>query len=110
MVAPKTIKRNVKLLDEIKNIAKNYFYALEQIKKEKTLNDSEREPNQYEIFVSRVRYAYHTLNVTDQIFINNEFFFEEYPKWWIKNYSPSAFYRQRIKSMKRFKEAIDNAY
>lgn len=110
MVKHKRKSKSRKLLEEIELISKNYFYALKQIKNEQTLNDSNKGPSQYQIFVSRVKYAYHTLSATDQIFINNEFFFEDYPRWWEKSYTTSEFYRQRLKSMKNFKEALDNAY
>ena len=106
----KKTKRSEILLKEIETISKNYFHALKQIKEEKALNDSSGELNEYQLYVARVRYAYHTLNSIDQIFINNEFFFEDYPRWWEKRYTPSAFYKQRLKSMKNFKEAFENAY
>ena len=100
-----------KLVSEVKAIADLYFYSLEVIKKrQQLLRDSEQDVDEYISYVVRVRAAFHTLKHVEQIFINNEFFYEAYPDWWRDLYKESAYYRIRKNSMKHFKEAVENAY
>ena len=107
----KTRKENRKLFEEIQSIAKLYFIALDKLKHQRRdcLCDKENETDKYSDYVRRIRNAYHSLNYLDQLFINNDFFYQEYANWWMKIYSRSTYYRLRVKSMKRFKEAVDNA-
>ena len=103
---------NQKLFQEIKDISDAYFYALEVIKGNKSqfLSDIKKNNEEYQDFVRRVQTAFHSLDYVEQTFINNDFFYEAYAHWWSKIYSKSSYYRLRLKSMKHFKEAIDNAY
>ena len=102
---------NRRLFDEVKAIADMYFYALSKLKKRYGyISDSDRTNNEYISYVAKVRYAFHSLSDIEQVFINNEFFYEAYPEWWKPVYTRSTFYRIRNKSMRHFKEAVDNAY
>ena len=97
------------LADDIKTIAMNYFIALRCLEKEeRVFNDSDGEENDYEKHVRRVRKAFQSLDGLERTFINNEFFYEDYPEWWNKTFSRTSFYRIRRKSMIDFLEAFNN--
>lgn len=99
-------KRTIK--EEIEEIARLYFVALEKMKVKNGLSDSGGGSNDYREYISRVRRAYHELDSLERTIINNEFFFEEYPYWWEKLFSRSTFYRLKKRSMLRFKAAFEN--
>ena len=97
------------LADEIRQIARNYFVALRCLEKmDLVLNDSEDDENDYEKHVRRVRNSFSSLDGVERTFINNEFFYQDYPDWWNKTFSRTTYYRLRRKSMIDFKEAFDN--
>lgn len=53
-------------------------------------------------YVLRVKKAYGKLDYVNQMFINNEFFFEDKPYWWMKIYSRATFYRLKNKAVESF--------
>ena len=97
------------LTKRIQEIAKNYFIALRKTQiKGLTLSDSESEENDYERHVRRVKNAFDSLDALEKTFINNEFFYEDYPDWWNKTFSKTTYYRLRRRSMIRFVEAFES--
>lgn len=102
------IEKIHRLENEINQIAEMYFSAISSKNDEEVLYDSEEELSDYERFVLRIRRAFESLNKEEQLFINNEFFYQDYPNWWKKRYSKAAFFKIRNRSMKRFKEAFDH--
>lgn len=98
------------LYEEAKRIAHFYFVALRVIKHGQTINDSNKITlDDYESYIMRVRLAYNQLDLVDQRIINNDFFYQEYPGWWVKTFSKSTYYRLRSRSIKNFVEAFNNA-
>ena len=97
-------KRN--LTQEIQEIAKFYFIALQKIREE-GLRDSIYEPSDHEKFISRVQDAFDSLTDIEKEFINNDFFYQAYPNWWMKYYSKSKYYMIRKQSMMSFLEAFE---
>ena len=96
---------------EIRTIASNYFVALKKVnskKRKRCLSDSSSGENIYQRHVRRVKSAYDQLDSLEQSFINNDFFYENYPEWWKKSFSKSSYYRLRRISMVHFLEAFQN--
>ena len=93
---------------EMEDISNFYFLALKHISHPEKLKDSGESIGDYELYVARVRRAFHSLDYLDQTIINNEFFYEAYANWWKKLYSRSTFYRLKKKCMFRFLEAFNN--
>ena len=50
--------------------------------------------------------SYSHLSKLDQLIINNEFFYGDYPGWWRKYFSSPLFFKLRKEAMKRFLEGI----
>lgn len=61
--------------------------------------DSKHQQNQ---FVYRVKEAFEDLNPTEQLFINNDFFYEDYPNWWKGIYSPMQYARYKKRAIIHF--------
>ena len=108
----KTRSENQLLCTQVKEIANMYFYALEKIRNRarQHLSDAEGDTDEYIDYVRRVRVAFHSLDHIEETFINNEFFYQAYARWWEKLYSRTSYYRIRLRSMRHFKLAVDNAY
>ena len=96
------------LSKQMEDISKFYFLALKHISHPEKLKDSGELISDYELYVARVRRAFHSLDYLDQTIINNEFFYEAYDGWWRKLYSRSTFYRLKKKCLIRFLEAFNN--
>lgn len=111
MESQKTRQENQLLFDEVKEIADAYFYATERIRKKRRdcLKDADSDDDQYLKYVRKVTRAFQSLDFVEQTFINNEFFYQAYARWWEKLYSRTSFYRIRLRSMRHFKEAVNNA-
>ncbi len=88
---------------KVSTIALMYVFARKKSYLEKTIN------NKYSDFVNKVNNCFDRLNGIDKLFINNEFFYEEYPYWWIDIYSKSSFYRYKRKAMMSFLREYENA-
>ena len=92
----------------VQQIANMYFAALRHVESGEEINGLRGTLVCFVAFVNRVRKAYYQLDDLEKVFINNDFFYEEYPNWWKSIYSKSTYYRLKKRSMKRFKEAFDN--
>lgn len=82
----------------IEDIAKKYFEYLK--------NTEQKGSKSY---IKKVKEAYNKLDQLEQQFINNEFFYQNYPNWWKKIYPKTTYYRIKKKSMVNFLEAFDHA-
>ena len=103
-------KNKKTLYEQAKEIARFYFVALRVLEHGLTINDSkEITMSDYKSYIMRVKYAYNKLDLIDKRIINNDFFFQEYPGWWVDIYSKSTYYRLRSRSIKNFLEAFNNA-
>ena len=89
------------LVGYVQSIANHYFLAINNLRVDK---DSYEDGN----YVKRVKNAYLELNGEMRRFINNDFFYEDYPFWWKRYYSKATYYRLKRKSMLKFKEAFDS--
>lgn len=96
------------LSNRIQQIADMYFVALRHVESGEEINGLRGTLVGFVAFINKVKNAYYQLDDLEKIFINNDFFYEEYPNWWKPIYSKSTYYRLKKRSMKRFKEAFDN--
>lgn len=80
------------LINQMELIAKGYF---DDRKKRGTefLNDSDNliYINHRERFIKRVENAYLELDPLEQLVINNDFFYEDYPNWWTDLFSKNSY-------------------
>lgn len=53
-------------------------------------------------YVARVESIFEELTSQEKIIINNEYFFEEYPFWWIGTYSKRDFKKNKKKALVHF--------
>ena len=94
----------------IRTISKNYFIALKRrmfIKPEQ-LKDSNGEEDDFEKLIRRVRETYNKLDALEKAFINNDFFYQNYPDWWKDTFSKTTYYRLRRQSMRHFLQVFEN--
>lgn len=102
-----TLKKGKKSpVQAIQEIAKLYFIALRKVREE-GLRDSMYEPSDYEKYISRVQNAFDSLTDIEKEFINNDFFYQAYPNWWMKYYTRYKYYSIRKQSMMSFLEAFE---
>ena len=86
-------------------IAKTFFEFKRENRNEKLVLadinqfDSKHSQNH---FVHRVEEAYSGLNPIEQLFINNDFFYEDYPDWWKELYSKSQYTRYMKRAIVHF--------
>lgn len=100
----------IDLAKTIRSIARKYLIALRKTSsKGSTLKDSGEEDD-YQRYINKVKRAYEKLDDLEKHFINNDFFYQEYPYWWKVTFSKSSYYRIRRKSMTAFLEAFNNEY
>ena len=90
----------IKLKSSVEDIAGRYFECLKKLA-------SSKPGKSHSLYVKRVKDAYSKLDTLEQNFINNEFFYQDYPDWWKKLYSKTTFYRIKRQSMKDFLEAFN---
>ena len=95
---------------DIKTIAKNYFIALKRRKilARQELRECLEVEDDFERHIRKVRAAYNQLDALEKTFINNDFFYQNYPEWWKDSFSKTTYYRLRRQSMIHFKEVFDN--
>lgn len=62
--------------------------------------------NPYSRYINIIVKAYESISSEEKKFINNEFFFQEYPFWWEKSYSYPIFINILNRSMEAFIKAI----
>ena len=85
-------------------IAKTFFQFKEGRSEPSLLSDSNKsdhkhQPNQ---FVNRVEETYYELNPIEQLFINNDFFYEDYPNWWKDIYTRTQYLRFKKRAIIHF--------
>ena len=85
-------------------IAKTYFASRKRTQLEERLFDSndKHEKNKYDTYTERVENAYKKLDSLERLFINNEFFYQEYAFWWIERFSKNTYYRYKKKAIIHF--------
>lgn len=85
-------------------IAKTFFEFKKDHKETYELSDV----NQYDSkhsqnsFINRVEEAYSGLNPIEQLFINNDFFYEDYPDWWKDLYTKTQYTRYMKRAIVHF--------
>lgn len=98
-----------KMANDIKTIAKNYFIAL---KRKRIFGENLKEPasveSDFERHIRKVNRAYEQLDELEKTFINNDFFYQNYPNWWKETFSKTSYYRLRRQSMRHFMELFNN--
>ena len=85
-------------------IADTYFAARKYENQVPKMYDAEagKPINQYTIYIERVEKTYEKLDTLEQIFINNEYFFQNYKDWWRKAYSKKMYNFYLKKTLVRF--------
>ena len=94
------------LKEEVEEIAKLYFIAM-QMMKNSGLSDSGGKPSDQQRYIIRVENAFESLTDIEKEFINNDFFYQTYPNWWKKYYTRSKYYLIKKRSMQAFLEAFE---
>ena len=98
---------NLKSLDkEMTTVASKYFAALRNLKLLSAQSGEVDPLNPYLIYLRKVTAAFDSLCEEDKKFINNEYFYQEYPNWWQTIYTQSSFYRIKKRSLENFLEAF----
>lgn len=64
--------------------------------------------NPFSIYIEKVQHAYESLTDIERAIINNDFFYQNYPKWWEGYYKRSTYYRYKSIAMKKFIEVFEN--
>ncbi|HNX16518.1 MAG TPA: hypothetical protein PKO28_04080 [Bacilli bacterium] len=98
------------LSQEVEKIASMYFASKKQVKKMKLYSFSSGDSDfddPFVLMISRVEKAFSRLDNLDKIFINNDFFHENYPFWWENIYPKCTYYRYKRKAMVNFLKAYD---
>lgn len=97
----KTTLKN--LIREMEIISKLYFTKNEK-RVDCYLSDSDAEDRvtPHDRFVSHVEEAYMSLNPLEQLMINNDFFYEEYPDWWKDLFSLKSYNRVKRNAIVHF--------
>ena len=85
-------------------IAKTFFEFKRERKEKAILADIDQFNSKHSqnTFIHRVEEAYNGLNPIEQLFINNDFFYEEYPDWWKELYSKTQYTRFMKRSIIHF--------
>ena len=60
-------------------------------------------------FLDNINRSYSHLSKLDQMIINNEFFYGDYPGWWKSYFSSPLFLKLKTEAMKRFWEGLSYA-
>ena len=94
------------LKEEVEEIAKLYFIAM-QMMKNSGLSDSDGKPSDQQRYITKVENAFESLTDIEKEFINNDFFYQAYPNWWKKYYTRSKYYLIKKRSMQAFLEAFE---
>lgn len=98
----KLTKMTLKEMDEeMEEIVSRFFKAKYQKNNSFTLMDVENE-NEENDHVLKVEKAFYSLNSLEQLFMNNDYFLEAYPYWWVGQYSKTTYYRERKKAVEHF--------
>ena len=70
--------------------------------------ETDSSQNQYTIYVQRVEKAYSSLDPLEQLFINNDFFYQNYPFWWMEVYSKKSYLTFKKKAIVHFLRSFFN--
>ena len=92
-------------LDKKMRVVANAYFASEKKRKAIShLSDSESQfdKERYQTFSDRVKWAFSSLSKEEQKFINNEYFYEEYPYWWLGQYKKREFKKNKKKAVINF--------
>ena len=98
-------KESLQSLTKHMELIAKTFFAFKQERKEKAMlsdNDQFNSKHSQNSFINRVEEAYGNLNPIEQLFINNDFFYEEYPDWWKELYSKTQYTRYMKRSIIHF--------
>ena len=98
-------KENLNSLSkQMELIAKAFFASKEYIHTHMRLNDSGSFDMKHSqtVFIKRVERTYEMLNPLEQLFINNDFFYEDYPLWWKDLYSKSQYQHYKKRTIIHF--------
>ena len=92
------------LTKEMELIAKTFFEYRNDTEEVSVLADSDQTNAKHSqnSFVKRVEEAFSGLNPTEQLFINNDFFYEDYPDWWVKIYTKTQYSQYMKRSIVHF--------
>lgn len=77
------------LIKQMELIAKSFFASKQYAQVCNRLGDKRTNDDKYRQtqLIKKVESTYERLNPIEQLFINNDFFYEEYPMWWKDIYS-----------------------
>ncbi len=64
--------------------------------------ETDTSQNQYTLFIQKVHDAYETLDPLEQLFINNDFFYQNYPYWWMETYTKQNYAHYKKKAIIHF--------
>ena len=70
--------------------------------------ETDTSQNQYTLFVKRVEDTYATLDPLEQLFINNDFFYQNYPYWWMEVYNKKTYLSFKKKAIIHFLRSFFN--
>ena len=92
------------LTKRMQEIANMFFTSKKYAEITPKLYDVETDTsqNQYTLFVKKVEEAYAKLDPLEQLFINNDFFYQNYPYWWMEVYSKQNYNQYKKKAIIHF--------
>ncbi len=90
------------LSKKMETIAKNYFFARNILLKRIELSDDNF--LLMIVYMQHIHACYAKLDDSEKQFINNEFFYQDYPNWWKNKLTPSTYIRLKTKSIRHFLE------
>lgn len=100
---------NEENLDErMIGIANNYFLARRILNSSLSLTDENF--NILCAYINNVKKAFSSLQMEEQTFINNEYFYEAAPLWWQKTLSFNSYRKIKRQSINHFLEAFRVGY
>ena len=70
--------------------------------------ETDTSQNQYTLFTKKVEEAYAQLDPLEQLFINNDFFYQNYPYWWMEVYPKRTYIIYKRKAILHFLRCFFN--
>lgn len=95
-----------KLEEEMRNIANIYFISLRHITSNRLSSGDDDTYSPFYKYYEDVEKAFMRLSREHQRIINNEYFYDAYKGWWIKEYKESKFKKIKKIAVKRFVECF----
>ncbi len=85
-------------------IANCFFESKKEIGQTLAMEDPGSKPNMnsHALFIKKVEETFDQLDSLEKLFINNEYFYQDYPYWWEDLYPASTYYRYKKKAVVRF--------